>query len=519
MSKDFEELQQSPRHVARWQKAQQNLLKGRSDVALDGYRELLKKFPGAAQLWVELGLAAGKELDFVLADQAFQRAIQLTPGDVSMLVLLGQQYHQLRQLDKARACFERAVAANPSSTHAQLSLADWYERERRLDDAWECVEACVGRQPQNAQVLCVKALLLHRQGRNEEAEMLLRDLIKGGSQDLNVKYSSRHQLAVVLDDLGQYAEAMRWLGEAKAVLRQTANIMKMEQDYDRAARRRRELLATLTPEAIQRWRREGSAVIGCHRLAFLGGHPRSGTTLLEQILGAHPAIAAFDEPIAFVQEVSERLDSLDASSALTLNTLDSLTAAQRTNFQQRYLKSLFRGGAVEPAVELLLDKNPSPTASLHLWLRVFPLLKVVIALRDPRDVIISCFFQNLRLNTTNANFLSLERTARHYADLMDVWLRFRELGGFDWIETRYEDIVGNLESEGRRVTEFLGLSWHHQQANYYESARKEFVFAPTYNDVTQPVYQRALGRWKHYSEALSPIQERLAPFCRAFGYI
>ena len=518
MSKDFEKLQRSPRHVARWQKAQQDLLGGRSDLALDGYRELLKKFPGTAQLWFELSFAAGKQLDFVLADQACQRAAGLAPGDVSMLVLIGQQYHQLRRLDKARACFERAVAADPSSIHAQLSLADWFEREHRLDDAWACVEACGARYPKDAQVLCVKALLLHRKGRNGEAEMLLRDLIKSGSQDLNVKYSSRHQLAVVLDELGQYAEAMHWLGEAKAVLRQTANVAKMEQDYDRADRRRRELLATLTPETIQRWRREGSAATSRYRLAFLGGHPRSGTTLLEQILGAHPGIAAFDEPMAFMQEVSDKLAPLDAPSALTLNDLDALTAAQRANFQQRYFKSLLREETGEPAVELLLDKNPSPTASLYLWLRVFPDLKAIIALRDPRDVIISCFFQSLKLNTTNANFLSLERTVRHYADLMDVWLRLRELGGFDWIESRYEDIVGNLESEGRRITEFLGLSWHPQQANYHETARKKFIFAPTYSEVTQPVYNRAVGRWKHYAEALAPIQERLAPYCRAFGY-
>ena len=163
----------------------------------------------------------------------------------------------------------------------------------------------------------------------------------------------------------------------------------------------------------------------------------------------------------------------------------------------------------------MLDKNPSPTAWLHLWLRIFPELKVIIALRDPRDVIVSCYFQNLRLNATNANFLSLERTARHYADLMDVWLRMRELGGFDWIETRYEDIVANLETEGRRVTEFLGLSWHAQQAAFHEATRKKFVFSPTYNEVTRPVYHRAVGRWKNYAEALAPIQERLAPYCRA----
>jgi len=518
MSKDFEELQRSPRDIARWQKAQQALLKGRSDLALDAYRELLKKFPDTAGLWFEMGLAASRQLEFDLADQAFQRAAELAPGDVSMLVLLGQQYHQLRRLDKARASFERAVAVDPSSIHAQLSLADWFERERRLNDAWECVETCAARHPQDPQVLCVKALLLHRKGQNAEAEKLLRDLIKAGAQDPNVRYSSRHQLAVVLDELGQYAEAMRWLDEAKAVLRRTANIAKMEQDYDRAARHRGALLAAMTPQMMHRWRGEGPGEPCRFRFAFLGGHPRSGTTLLEQILGAHPGIAAFDEPMAFVQEVSEKLAPPDARSALTLKTMDALSTAQRTHFQRRYLKSLLREGAGGPGVELLLDKNPSPTALLHLWLRVFPDLKVIIALRDPRDVIISCFFQNLMLNPTNVNFLSLERTARHYADLMDVWLRLLELGGFDWIETRYEGIVENVEFEGRRVTEFLGLSWHPQQASYHETARKKFVFAPTYNSVTQPVYRRAVGRWQHYATALAPIQARLAPYRRAFGY-
>ena len=519
MSKDLEAAAGATRHVARWQKAQQLLMNGRSDQALGIYLDLLKQFPETARLWYELGFAAGKQLDFALADNACQRAAGLASKNVSLLVLLGQQYHWLRRLDRARACFEQAVTAAPFSIHAQLSLADWYERERRLDEAWRCVEACVAREPQNAQVLCVKALLLHRRGQNAEAERLLRDLIQRGSADANVNYSSRQQLAVVLDQLGQYAEALRWLGEAKAWLRRTANVAKMEQEYDRAVRRRRDLLGALTPEMIRRWREEGAAAADIpRRLAFLGGHPRTGTTLLEQILGAHPGITAFDEPMAFPDEVAEKLAPMNAASALTVNALNGLTAAQLNHFRQRYFKSLLREDAGDAGREWLLDKNPSPTAWLHLWLRLFPELKVIITLRDPRDVIVSCYFQNLRLNATNANFLSLERTATHYADLMEVWLRMRELGGFDWIETRYEDIVANLESEGRRVTEFLGLPWHEQQAAFHETNRKKFVFSPTYNDVTRPVYQRAVGRWKHYEEALAPIQERLAPYCRAFKY-
>lgn len=518
MSKDLESAPGAARQMARWQKAQQHLLNGRSDQALEIYQDLARQFPDTARIWYELAFAAGKQLEFALADEAGQRAVALAARNVSLLVLLGQQYHWLRRLDRARACFELAVAAAPTSIHAQLSLADWYERERRWDDAWQCVAACSAREPQNPQVLCVKALLLQRRGQTSEAESLLRDLIQRGSADPNINYSSRHLLATVLDQLGQYPEALHWLGEAKAVLRQTANLPKMEQEYDRAVRRRRELLARLTPETLRRWREEGAATPAPHRLAFLGGHPRTGTTLLEQILGAHPAIRSFDEPMAFADEVAEKLAPMKAATTLTVNALNALTAAQRSHFQQRYFKSLWRENAGDPPPALWLDKNPSPTAWLHLWLRIFPELKVIIALRDPRDVIVSCYFQNLRLNATNANFLSLERTATHYADLMDVWLRLRELGGFDWLETRYEDVVAGLEPEGRRVTEFLGLSWHPQQAAFHETNRQKFVFSPTYNEATQPVYQRAVGRWKHYAEALAPVQVRLASYCRTFRY-
>jgi Flp pilus assembly protein TadD len=447
MPTDLLKLQRTPREVARWQKAQQQVLGNRHAPALASYRELVHHFPGVAQLWFELGIAAAGALELGLAAEALARAETLATADVSLLVLLGQQYHRLRRLDRARACFERAAAVDPSSVHARLSLAAWYERERRLEEAWSCVEACLAQHPHNAQVLCVRALLLHRQGKNAEAEALLRDLIRRDSPDPNVRYSSRQLLGVVLDELGQYAEAMRWLGEAKAQARRMADTARMERDYDEADRRRRVLLASLTPAMIQRWGREAPGMPGGCQLTLLGGHPRSGTTLLEQILGAHPGILAFDEPEGFVQEVWNQLAPMPPAPALTAKALDGLDAGRVAELRRRYFKSLLREAPGEPAGQILLDKNPSPTTALHLWLRVFPELKVIIALRDPRDVVVSSFFQNLMLTPTNANFLSLERTATHYANLMDVWLRLRELGGFDWIETRYEDTVASLEPD------------------------------------------------------------------------
>jgi tetratricopeptide (TPR) repeat protein len=509
-----------PFDLERWKSAQQDLLKGRGDRALATYRDLLKRFPHSDKLWFELGLAAAKELEFEQADQAFQRALHLVPGDIPLRLLIGQQYHLLRRMDRARECFAQAAGLDPASVTAQLSLADWYERENNLDAAWDCVAACADRHPEDPQVQCSRALLMQRRGQRDEAEHALRALIARGSGDLNVKFSSRHQLGVVLDEMGEHDEALKWLAEAKTVLRQSANVSKLEQSYDQADRRRRQLLADLTPLMIRQWQSEPAAGPDARRrLAFLGGHPRSGTTLLEQILASHPDIAAYDEPVAFSQEILEPLAPLENAQTLTANGLNSLSASRRQHFRARYLKNLAREQTADAAgQQLIVDKNPSHTAAIHLWLRLFPGVKIIIALRDPRDVVMSCYFQNLKLNAVNANFLSLDRTVKHYCDLMDVWLRLRELGGFHWVESKYEEIVDRLEPEGQRVTEFLGLTWLAQQAVFHESARNKLVVAPNYRAVVQPVYRRALGRWHKYGKALAPHLGRLAPYCRAFGY-
>jgi len=512
------QLERKPRDVARWQKAQQQLLGGQHGTALAAYRDLAKKYPAVPELWFELGNAAAGELDFALANQAYRRVLELAPTNANLLVMIGRQYQGLRQLDDARVSFERAVAADPASVDARISLAVWFEKERRLDESWESVAECLAKHPRDDQARYFRAFLLHRKGRNAEAETALRDLIKDGPRYPYVKYASRHLLGVVLDQLGQYPEAIRWLCESKAEVRLITNTALLEQAYDDANRKSKELLARLTAERLRRWCQEPPASNCPWQVGFLGGHPRSGTTLIEQILDAHPQVLAFDEPEAIGQEVTRRISPPQAGAGLTLEALDTLERSRRATLRERYVKSLLREVETTPQTKILLDKNPSPTASLHLWLRVFPELKVIIALRDPRDVAISCFFLNVMLNATNVNFLSLERTAKHYGELMDVWLRLRELGGFQWLETRYEDVVANLEQEGKRATEFLGLSWHPDQGRYYETARRKVLFAPTYHDVTQPVYKHAVGRWERYAEALEPIQSRLAPYCRAFGY-
>ena len=477
--------------------------------ALPAYQKLAQQFAHKAQIWFEYGCAAGGTGQMELADQAWSQAVKLEPGNGQLMLQIGHQCQGLRQPEKARAWFEKAAAADPRDINPRMAMAMLLEQNHRFAEARAAIESCLATDPRDDQARYFAALLDRRENKIEEAERRLRDLIASGPQHQYVQYASRYELAEVLDRTGRFDEAMQMLAEAKNLQRRLGDIDALLQEYDQGAGRYRRSTQELPKDILRTWAREfpERAREPIPRLAFLGGHPRSGTTLLEQILGAHPEVAALDESPAFPMIVSKLFNASPQISPARLNII-----------RRRYLEALQRewGGSLEG--KLILDKNPSPTARLRIWLRVFPELRVLIALRDPRDVVISCYFQNILLNVINVNFLSLERIARHYANLMDVWLAVREWENLACMETRYEDIVADPESEGRRVTEFLGLAWDPAQRRFYEKSSKKRMYSPTYHDASQPVYARSIARWRAYEKHLDPILPALEPYCRALGY-
>ena len=489
--------------------ARQFLLAHEFGRALPQYEKLTGQRPGEAALWAEYGNAAAGAGQVDLADRTWQRAVELAPGNAELIGLIGHQYQGMRRPEKARACFAQAAAADPRAINPRISLAVLCEQNHRLEEARAAVDECLAIDPNEDQARYFSAVLDRRENKLETAESRLRDLIASEPKHPFVRYACRYELAQILDRHGQCDDAMRLLGEAKQIVRRLTDTEVLLKGYDQSAESARRFTRNLPNTILRTWAAqltEGKREL-IPRLAFLGGHPRSGTTLLEQVLDAHPGVAALDEPTAFLNVLQPEFHKSKELSSARLNTLRRL-----------YIQALLRelGGA--GMGKLLLDKNPSPTARLPVWLRVFPELHVIIALRDPRDVVLSCYFQNIPLNAANVNFLSFERLAKHYADLMDIWLAVREWDGFAWMEVCYEDTVAGLEKEGRRVTEFLGLAWHEDQARFYEKSRTKQLYSPTYQDVTRPVYSRSVARWRAYEKHLAPILPALELYCRKFGY-
>jgi Tfp pilus assembly protein PilF len=489
--------------------ARQSLLAHDFGRALARYEKLTHQFPGEAMVWAEYGNAASGAGQVELADRSWQKALSLAPGNAELIGMIGHQYQGLRKPQQASACFTQAAAVDPRNINARISLAVLLEKNHRLEEARAAVDDCLAIDPKDDQARYFRALLDRREHKLELAEQRFRDLLSSEPAHPYVRYACRYELAQVLDATGRYDEAMAMLGAAKRLVRGLTDTEVLLRGYDQGAESARRFARSLPKDILHTWagyfpERKREPI---PPLAFLGGHPRSGTTLLERVLDTHPGVAALDEPTAFLDLLQPEFHKSKTLSSARLNGLRRL-----------YTQALLRELGPAGSGKLLLDKNPSPTGRLPVWLRVFPELKVLIALRDPRDVVLSCYFQNIPLNAANVNFLSFERLAKHYADLMDIWLAVREWEGLAWLEVRYEDTVADLEQEGRRVTEFLGLEWHPEQARFYEQSRSKQLYSPTYQDVTRPVYASSVGRWRSYEKHLAAILPALEPYCRALGY-
>ena len=251
---------------------------------------------------------------------------------------------------------------------------------------------------------------------------------------------------------------------------------------------------------------------------MLTSHPRSGTTLVEQVLDGHDELTSADEFDVFSEWIQAPIFRRFPPDTPLLAVLAQVPAAVRRQARATYwqqTEAIFD----EPIGErMLLDKNPGMTISLPVVHWAFPETKLLIALRDPRDVVLSCFMQKLPLTPISANWLDMGNTAEYYARAMRTWLVVRELTPSPWLEFRYEDVVGDLAGNARRILDFLGLAWDEHVLQFHEHARAKLVRSPTYADVTEPIYRESVGRWQHYARHLEPVLGRLAPFVTEFGY-
>jgi tetratricopeptide (TPR) repeat protein len=407
---------------------------------------------------------------------------------------------------------EDLLPRQPQLVQARLLLANVYERSNRLAEALALVDSVAGTvgvtDAQRSEAQHLRATLALRQGNPREVARILEECGPFGAGD----YGHYFQLATAYDKLGDVAAAMQALAEAH-------RIEAIERQFDSPEHFTPETpaLAVNTPrvsaEQYHRWPKL-LAPEAEYSPVFVVGFPRSGTTLLEQMLDAHPGLQSMDEN-PFFGRLSDFLRSHDPR---ILDDLSVLRQYDCDELRKRYYNMVANRVTLKEGVRLV-DKNPLNMRWLPFIYRLFPEAKFILAVRHPCDVLLSCYMQTFRSAILAAACTNLERLAHAYVETMSHWLEDLELFRPTVMESRYETMVDDFAGHAERIASFLDLGDASPMLAFDRHARsKGFIGTPSYSQVIEPVNRRAVGRWHKYREYFEPVLPILEPMLRHWGY-
>ncbi len=425
---------------------------------------------GSIDAWRNLGALEGSS-DPKASAHAYEQALKLNANDAIAHAGLAQALELSHDLPRARTHAERALALNANNEIAALTLAQVSARESKFDEA----EAQAGR--------------VALQGRSPTN----RALAWGVMGDVRDKSDD------AANAFAAFTEGNRILRQLHGALLSASELPYHPDGVDRMA-------AFVEQLDVSAWR--ASEDVADRTPVFLVGFPRSGTTLLEQVLSAHSRLLCIEE--------REHLALSAQTAASDPAVLGSLPDADIDVIRGQYWKRVNAEAKVDGRI--VVDKLPLNIIFLPLIRRVFPEAKVIFALRDPRDVVLSCYQQRFGMNAAMVQFLDLQTAAAYYDRVMRLGFLCREKLGLDVHEVRYEDVVANLEGVARGVTVFLGLEYEPSMLAFREAALKRSINTPSSRQVVQPIYNHSVARWKRYETQLAPVLPTLNAWASRLGY-
>jgi tetratricopeptide (TPR) repeat protein len=461
----------------------------------------------------------GKELDSQLAMSppvGFHSSSQVIRDRLSSAYLrLAKDLVKLGAGEESLASCRKALLANPDNLDASYFLLMRLEKINRVDEAWSELLSIENRHPAPydacRKLSFIKACLEFRRGHLDTTRVILEEFIEKnrGIPLCTMAYS---WLGKTLDRLGLYDEAMKAVTRYNNLAAATSEVQEMMKnntwldDVETS-------LCWYRDKTTFPWK--ATSLCGSEiSPILLVGFPRSGTTLLEQILNSHSKVKAIEE-----RPTMEGIQERFYGSEDKLWNLQTLTAHDAGTCRKAYWTNVARYVEGSPDDQMrVVDKFPLNILHLDLYARIFPKIKVIVSLRDPRDSVLSNYFQAYNLNPAMMNNLSLVSSARHYARVMEMYQVFRRFIPENIYEIRYEDIVGDFRNECSKLLDFLELEWEDGLERYYETASQRWIRTPSYDQVTKPLYGDSIGRWKNYAHHLEDVDPILRPFVETFGY-
>lgn len=485
------------------------------------YRSLISLEPAAHMHHCYLGLALVMQRRLPEAVPVFARMLQLQPDFAEGHMQMGCLLRDLGRAEEACRHFERALGLAPALADAAVFLGNLRVFQGRLDDALDRYEHALKHRPGFPDAVAGKALILERRGDKAAAWALLQPLVDQGVVTPGIaiiyallapKYAAADRAIALLESL--LARGGLAPSQQQELHFALGKLYDKSGDYARAfaqyaAANRLSALAFDVPalrDQAQRIMRvfsgagePGAAAVPDHAPVpiFIVGMPRSGTSLVEQILASHSDVAAGGE-LEVLPDIERMSPELLGSAAPYPECLAGATPGQLSLLADRYRAAI---AAIAAGARYVTDKLPPNYERLGLIQRLFPDARIIHVRRDARDTCLSCFFQNFgNTHTYSTDLRALGEVYGIYRELMAHWQATLRMPVLD---IDYEAIVAEPEASVRRLLAFCGLPWQDECLNFHATSR--YVHTASYDQVRQPLYDSSVGRWRHYEHQLAGL--------------
>ena len=481
---------------------------GQKGAAEAAARDAILACPDDPQAHLQLAVILGEKDDLPAAEYHNRRALELAGPHGQILVNLALTLYNQGRLDEAESLLLQACKVQPDQAMTMAHLSRVYEARRDMINAWLWLDRAeqAGRKTGQDFTL-LRALYLSNSDKPKDALELID---RAGSQ---ISAAALLDKGRILDRLGRYDDAWSAMTLAKARLSRDGGLVydavKVEGEFQA-------LTQFFTRETVSRLPRAGvrSEVA---QPVFILGFPRSGTTMIEQMLDSHPLVAAGGE-LPFVHEWQAIVTRLLPGGRAFPQALAHMQIADYQHvsavLRDYYLDRIQTYNVVHDGSPLFTDKMPLNDVLLPLIRLAFPQAPVIRMVRHPLDVAISMLSHNLT-HGFNSGF-AMDSIIRHMVAQHALDAHYDTVVDNPPLILRYEDFIADQEGQTRRVLAYAGLDFDEACLRFHENQRH--APTPSYAQVSKPLNDRSIGRWRHYERHLSPWFDRIAPVVEALGY-
>ncbi len=482
-------------------------------VECEGHaRNAIRLAPRNAQAHGIMGLLLTETNRAVAGEYHFRKAIEIAGENGRVATNLANCLRAEGKVEESEIWFQKATELEPTNANAWLGWCRLEEVRRNIPRAWELLEKAQQVSPEAADLSVTRALLYGREKKNEEAVAeLSRSQVEGKAQQIPaVALLERGRL---YDKMNRFDEAWADYVEGKRLCREVQGRRYAEGlAKDQAARLKRFFTRQRMGLLPQATKNETMP-----QPIFIVGFPRSGTTMVEQTLTAHPLISAGDE-LVFINDLA-RIGSRWLGSPLQYpECLADLWMGDNRlvldQFRDYYLKRAEQLGLFSEGAKFFTDKMPLNETHLGLIHLIFPHAPIIHVRRHPLDILISNFSNFLTHGFHQA--FEVKTIARHYVLTDDLVEHYKQQLDLNYLEVRYEDLVEDQEPHVRRISAFAGVTFDPKSLSFHENQR--YARTASYAQVTEKLYDSSVYRYRQYRKYLDEAVAILKPSLDRLGY-